>query len=293
MKRPPGHRIAAATVNHNTSHFVELMLRSLYLTNDLSGIDLHVVVLDNNSDDEHLPELEAYLGHQGIPLIQTGFDNSLAPEKHGAALDAFVQAHDDCSHYLFLDSDIWFIEENTVPTMLRELLGSPPSVFANQARIYGYYAHRVIEGRDGLPGFGDVDQIPPWQVSCCGSEYTAHPARRCSPACTLVANIPVFRRVVDTIGLGRAMGFKVGTAIYYDTFSLMTHVMATHGKRFIVSSRRVNHFTQTGYQLEARSTKDSNCLAMLNELRAGRGMELSLFRESDWGKPAGRVGEDR
>jgi hypothetical protein len=287
--RSAGYRIAAATVNHNTSHFVELMLRSLYLTNDLSGIDLHVVVLDNSSDDEHLPELEAHLAQQGIGLIQTGFDNSLAPEKHGAALDAFVRAHDDCSHYLFLDSDIWFVEENTVPTMLRELLDSPPSVFANQARIYGYYAQRVIEGRDGVPGLGDVDGIPPWQVSCCGSEYSARLARRCSPACTLVANTPLFRRVVDTIGLGRAMSFQVGTATYYDTFGLMTRVMATHGRRFIVSSRRVNHFTQTGYQPEARSTKDRDCLAMLNELRAGRGMELPLFRESDWRKPAGKT----
>jgi len=30
--------------------------------------------------------------------------------------------------------------------------------------------------------------------------------------------------------------------------------------------------------------KDSNCLAMLKELRAGRGMEINLFRESDWRK---------
>jgi len=80
------------------------------------------------------------------------------------------------------------------------------------------------------------------------------------------------------------MGFEVGSAKYYDTFSLMTHVMATHDLRFIVSSKRVNHFTMTGYQPEARGLKDSNCLTMLKELRAGRGMEINLFRESDWRK---------
>lgn len=277
-------RIYGVTVNHNTSHFVELMLRTLFLTNDLGGIDFHMVVLDNSSDDEGLEQLRSYLSDQGISLIQTGFDNTLAPEKHGAALGSFVEEHDDCTHYLFLDSDMWFVEDNTVPTMLSELLESPPAVFANQARIYGYYAYRVIEGRDGIPGVGDVDDFPTWQVSCYDTVYSTRLARRCSPACSLVANTPIFRKVVKIIGLGRAMGFEVGTARWYDTFSLMTHVMATHGLHFIVSSKRINHFTMTGYQPEARALKDQNCLTMLNELRAERGMGIGLFRESDWKK---------
>lgn len=281
-------KIYAVTVNHNTSHFVELMLRTLFFTNDLSSIDFHMFVLDNSSDDEYLGHLKAYLSDQRIPLIQTGFDNSLAPEKHAAAFDSFVEEYDDCTHYLFLDSDMWFVENNTIPTMLSELLESPPSVFANQARIYGYYAHRVIEGRDGNPGVGDVDDFPTWQVSCYDTEYATRLVRRCSPACSLVANTPVFRKVVEIIGLGRAMGFEVGSAKWYDTFSLMTHVMATHDLRFIVSSKRINHFTMAGYQPEARGLKDSNCLTMLEELRAGRGMEINLFRESDWKKQVER-----
>jgi hypothetical protein len=279
-------RIYGVTVNHNTSHFVELMLRTLFFTNALDSIDLHLFVLDNGSDDAYLDQLQAYLAEQRIPLIQTGFDNALAPEKHGAAFDAFVQEYADCTHYLFLDSDIWFVEENTIPTMLGELLESPPSVFANQARIYGYYAYRVIEGRDGQPGAGDVDDLPTWQVSCYNTAYAARLVRRCSPACSLVANTPVFRKVVETIGLGRAMSFEVGSAKWFDTFSLMTHVMDTHGLRFIVSSKRINHFTMTGYQSEARGLKDRDCLTMLEELRAGRGMEIDRFQESDWKKPA-------
>jgi hypothetical protein len=133
-----------------------------------------------------------------------------------------------------------------------------------------------------------VDDFPTWQVSCAGTEYTTRLARRCSPVCTLVANTPVFRKVVDVIGLGRAMGFEVGTARWYDTFNLMTHVMATHDLRFIVSSKRVNHFTMTGYQPEARGLKDENCLTMLKELRAGREMGIDLFRESDWKEPGER-----
>ena len=283
-------RIYGVTVNHNTSHFAELMLRTLFHTNDLSGIDFHLFALDNSSDDETLSQLTAYLADQHIPLLQTGFDSSLAPEKHGAAFDRFVEEHDDCTHYLFLDSDIWFVENDTIPTLVQELLASPPSIFANQAKIYGYYAHSVIEGRDGQPGIGDVDDFPTWQISCSGTDYTTRLVRRCSPACCLIANTPVFRKVVATVGLGRAMGFEVGSARWYDTFSLMTHVMATHDLSFIVSSKRINHFTMTGYQPEARGLKDSNCLTMLEDLRAGRGMQIDLFRESDWRKPADEKG---
>lgn len=205
-------RIYGVTVNHNTSHFVELMLRTLYFVNDVSGIDYHMIVLDNNSDDEYLEQLKAYLSDQNIPLIPTGFDSTFAPEKHGTAFDSFVEKYDDCTHYLFLDSDMWFVEDNTIPTMLSELLESPPSVYANQARIYGYYAYRVIEGKDGVPGAGDVDGFPTWQVSCYGTDYTTRLVRRCSPVCSLVANTPVFRTVVKVIGLGRAVGFEVGSA---------------------------------------------------------------------------------
>ena len=280
-----GTTIYAVTVNHNTSPFVELMLRTLFHTNDLGDVDLQLFVLDNDSHDEGLHQLQAYLARRDIPLIPSGFDSSFAPEKHAAAYDRFVAQHDGCSHYLFLDSDMWFVEENTIPVMLSELLEAPSSVFANQARIYGYYAHRVIEGRDGVPGVGDVDDYPTWQVTWADSDYTARLARRCSPVCSLVGNSVVFRRVVETIGLGRAVTFEVGRAKYFDTFSLMTYTMATHGMRFIVSSKRANHFTMTGYQPEARGLKDSNCLTMLEELRSGRGMDLDLFREPDWRKP--------
>jgi len=118
---------------------------TLFYTNDLSDIDLEIAVLDNGSNDEHRGQLKTYLADQGIPLIQTGFDNSVAPQKHGVALTNFVLENDGCTHYLFLDSDMWFVEEDTIPTMLAELVESPPDIFGCQARISGFYAHRIIE----------------------------------------------------------------------------------------------------------------------------------------------------
>ena len=273
------YHIKAVTVNQDTSHFVELMLRTLFYTNDLNGIDLEIVVLDNGSDGEHLEQLQTYLADQGVPLLQTGFDNSVAPQKHGVALSNFVLENDDCTHYLFLDSDMWFVEEDTIPTMLAELVESPPDVFGCQAQIFGFYAHRIIE-RQGYEfdsrWHGEVER------TFEDARFTLVLANRCSPVCSLIANTPVFRRVVEIIGLGRAASFGVGEGAYYDTFGLMTHVMATHDLSFIVSSKRINHFTETTYVPERRAPKNRDCLKLLRELRAGRGMALDLFWDSDW-----------
>lgn len=233
-------------------------------------------VLDNGSDDAGLAQLETYLAEQEIAFLQTGFDNSLAAEKHGVALEQFVLENSDSTYFLFLDSDIWFVEENTVATMLDELIQADDAVFANQAQIYGYYAHRVIEGED--------TEAHAWTLRYYETDYVAQAYRRCSPVCSLVKSTALFQTMVEQIGLGRAIRFGVGTATYYDTFGLMTGVMATHGLRFEVSSKTVNHFTMTSYHEEGRGIKDKNCLSMLAELRAGRGLELALFRGAEWGK---------
>ncbi len=281
-------KITAVTLNHDTSHFVELMLRTLFITNDLSGVDIKFVVLDNASDDEHLQELLLFLESRGIPFIQTGLDHQVAVEKHGIALNHFVQANPDCTHYLFLDSDMWFVERNTIPVMLGELAAAPASIFANQARIYGYYAGRVIEGKDGVAGQGDLDATT-WETVCGNpvvpeTHYTTHWKSRCSPVCSLIANTPIFQKVVDTVGLNPAISFGAGEAGHYDTFGLMTHVMATHGFHFIVSSKTIHHFTQAAYVPELRAPKDRDCLKMLGELRSGRGMGMETFYLSDWVK---------
>jgi hypothetical protein len=274
--------ICAVTVNHNTSQFVELMLRTLFLTNDLSGLRLAATVLDNRSDDAPGAELRAYLAERGIPLVQTGFDAAVAPEKHGAALADFVGARQECSHFLFLDADIWFIEPDTVPAMLRELADAPAGTFAVQARIQGYYAGRTIEGRDGVPGASDAAEYAAPAATFDGRIYAQTVAPRCSPVCCLVANTPVFRRVVAGVGLSPACRFGVGRLRFYDTFGLMTEVMATHGQGFAVSSKSVNHFTQAASMPELRPPKERDCQLLLDDLRAGRGMGRENFYTSDW-----------
>ncbi len=276
--------IQAVTVNHNTSHFVELLVRTLVLTSDLSTLDLQMTVLDNASDDEHVITLTSYLDTQHITVTQTGFDTSVAVEKHGIALESFVQHHPACTHYLFLDPDIWFVEPDTIRTMLDELISAEPSIFANQARIAGYYAGRLIEGRDATSGTDPYLEQPVSPIICGNRQYDTCVASRCSPVCSLVTNTPLFRRVVETVGLSPALRLRVDQATYYDTFSLMTHVMATHDKQAMVSAKTINHFTQVAYEPEYRPPKDRDCLLMLQDLRAGCGITGGIFFESAWVK---------
>jgi hypothetical protein len=278
----PAPHIRAVTVNHGTSAFVELLLRTLFLTTDLSRVPLSVTVLDNQSGDPARAGLERYLAAQQIAIVQTGHDEAIAGEKHGAALAAFVAAHTDCTHYLFLDADMWFIEPHTLATMLEELAYAPANTFAVQARIRGYYAGREIEGRDGIPGASDAASLP-WRTLKIGDRsYAEVVMPRCSPVCCLVANTPAFRQTVSAVGLTPAYRLNVATAHFYDTFGLMTAMMAAHGQGFIVSARSVNHFTQVSYLPEHREVKDKDCAFLLDELRAGRGIGHPRFLESDW-----------
>src|SRR5215510_11939007 len=120
-------------------------------------------------------------------------------------------------------------EEISFATMLHELDSAGPDVFANQARIAGYYAGRIIEGQHGIPGVGDP---PTRHTSYNGQPYITSILPRCSPVCYLVKNTPLFRRVVEIIGLTPARRLHLDRELYYDTFGLMTAVMRTHDQRF-------------------------------------------------------------
>src|SRR5438045_9001824 len=115
-------KILGVTVTHNGSQFVELMLRTLFATNDLSGFNFEMNVLDNKSAPTALPALSEYLTSHGISLTATGGRYYVAAEQHGAALTDFIARRPDPTHYLFLDADMWFIEPNTIGTMLTELM---------------------------------------------------------------------------------------------------------------------------------------------------------------------------
>jgi hypothetical protein len=79
----PLHHIEAVTVNHNTSRYMELMLRSLFARHP-SSLDLSVTIFDNVSQDD-ATGLRAYAESKGIPIVQSGFTTETENNSHGGA----------------------------------------------------------------------------------------------------------------------------------------------------------------------------------------------------------------
>lgn len=233
------YKIEAVSVNHNTSRYMELMLRSL-LAHHPAGLNLSVTVMDNASTDD-TSELLAYTKSQGIPFRQSGFSTQTVNNSHGEVLRKFVLEHPDCTHYLFLDPDVCFLEDHTLDGMLAEL--------EDNAKGFGIGPRMSWDG---------VEEIPKEARAANPDICDA----RLHPCCALVKNTPLFQCVVREIGLSSAKYLYAEGDELADTFKLMTKVMKTHGLEHIISSKMVLHFFCVSYFFEA--------VAQWTEMKANR-----------------------
>jgi hypothetical protein len=198
-----------------------------------------------------MSDLIAYSNNQNIPIIQTGFTTETKNNSHGEILSRLVFEKPDCSHYLFLDSDVCFIEENTTNTMLNELENTPDA--------FG------IGPRMSWDGLGEIPVIYRKEnPDICDA--------RLHPCCALVKNTSIFRSAVEELGLSCVKYLWANEEEYFDTLKLMTRVMRTHGLRHIKSAKMVLHFFCVSYIWEpsehCREGKDSRRDELLAELRA-------------------------
>jgi hypothetical protein len=216
--------IQAVVVNHNTSQYTELMLRSLFVRHQ-DSLDFSVTVFDNGSQDDKAM-LEEYARDKRVFLLPSGFQLKTAFNSHGEILRRFVLEHPDCVYYLFLDTDTCFIENDTIDTMIEEL--------ENDSSAFG------IAPR--LSSNGEVE---------ISSEYWDKVYHsRLHPCCALVKNTSLFRQVVENIGFSCVKYLWASREEYLDTFQLMTTVMKTHSFRHILSSKMVLHFFSVSYDWE-------------------------------------------
>ena len=150
----------------------------------------------------------------------------------GKILSKFVLEHPDCLYYLFLDTDTCFIQHDTIDTMIGEL-NQEPFAFGIGPRLSSNGEMEIEQGyREKI--------------------Y----ASRLHPCCALVKNIPVFRRVVEAVGLSCVQNLLARGEEYLDTLELASRVMKTHGYRHIVSSKMVLHFFSVSYDWEAREVME-------------------------------------
>jgi hypothetical protein len=238
------YHIEAVTVNHSTSAYMELMLRSLFARHT-PDLDLALTVFDNASEDD-TAGLRAYAERMGVPIIPSGFTTSTLNNSHGEILRRFVLEQPHCTHYLFLDSDVCFVEDNMLGHMLDEL-EADPTAFAVSPRM-------SWDGAAELP-----EELWP-------NVYES----RLHPCCALVKNTELFRRVVTDIGLSCMKYLWADREEYLDTFQLMTRVMGTHGLRYLRSSAMILHFFCVSYDWDPDHFKQEKARrrdALLTDLR--------------------------
>jgi hypothetical protein len=188
---------------------------------------MSITLFDNASQDD-MTELQTYAEAMGIPMVQSGFTTQTELNSHGEILSRFVLEHPRGTHYLFLDADVCFVQQDTLHVMLEELEESD-GAFGIGAR---------------MARWGGVVEIPQeYRDRLYGS--------RLHPCCALVKNTELFRRVVKKIGLSGVKYCWARGEEYLDTFELMTKVFKTHGLRHVLSSKMVIHFFSVSYDQDA------------------------------------------
>jgi hypothetical protein len=256
--------VRAIIVNHNTSLFAELALRSLMWShaND-SNIDLVVSVLDNHSADADLDRLKRACVEHGAEFALSRWpveDKTL--NTHGDVLRDFVLRHDDADRFLFVDSDIDFEEAGAVSTLVADL-EEDDELWAVQARF------KFSEARDGPGGSLDIwagrpialkvgRAIDRWDdVNVLDGSIQ----RRCHPGATLCANTRLFRRVAEVIGFSTAVRLSGDSEHggFFDTLGLASAAMATSGKRYALSRATVHHFFMASYDDQHKEARRIEC----------------------------------
>ncbi len=280
--------IEACIVNHNTSPYAELALRSLVAMHAAPGgpAELRVTVVDNHSTDEGFSELESAAREVGATLERSRWPAARSwVNSHGDVLRNFVLTHPDPDYFLFVDSDIVFDRPNGVWTMLREALENPEA-WAVQARFHW------MEQHDGLGSSLDIwagQEQRVWvgmREGRTGHDYPIIGLRkkRCHPGCTLIANSPAFRRVSEVVGLSGAVVVSQDPEIagFHDTLGLASQAMSVQGLRYILSEAAVVHFFYVSYESdpEIAAGKLADCRRRLEVLRHG---SASPVAPGPWG----------
>jgi hypothetical protein len=266
-------RIEACIVNHNTSEFAELAVRTLAGTHTewLTSGRLGVTVVDNHSSDSGLTDLKVACSEHSIGFCKSAWPATGSPlvNTHGDVLRDFVAEYVAATHFLFIDADVYFLTQDTVGTMLDEMTNHP-DVWAIQARF------AWAEENRGRGSSLTLEAGPTQQLQACIDGASAGPFAgrykpRCHPALALVTNTRTFRKVADIIGLSAAVIIAAdpSTAGFADTFGLTSLVMQTHNLRHALSEVTVGHYYGVSYNDPDQPVdgKIADCRRRLAELR--------------------------
>ena len=248
--------VRVVLVNHNTSRYAELALRSLLRLN--ADVDLDVTIVDNASVDDTAP-LSSWAAAHGIAIRPSGFTTESAANTHGEVLRTFVLDSPAVDSFLFLDADACFLEPGTVRQMQDRLTASA-DLFAVQAEMRLFVTEAL----------GLHPRRPDHLVGADGSRRRLFD--RPHPFCLLVRDSAPFRAVVEHIGLSTATRHAASPDLAgsYDTFGLAAAAMRTHGQDWVVAGGPVLHYTQAAERRDPEDLmklKDEDCARRLAAFR--------------------------
>jgi glycosyltransferase involved in cell wall biosynthesis len=268
--------VEAVIVNHNTSLFAELAVRSLVASVEQGepASDLRITVVDNHSTDdvaalqEVIHETGATFERSRWPVSETAFNS------HGDVLRDFVLARPDADFFLFVDSDIDFESPAAVQTMLAEL-DDDRSLWAVQARFVWPEENQgegasldIWAGRSFEARVSDVGWDPDALTPVSGAIH-----RRCHPGATLVRATPLFRAVAERIGFSSlvVVGGDPDVAGFYDTFGMASAFLGVSGYEYALSDVRVHHFFMASYDKVHVEAREVDCRQRLSRFTTRRG----------------------
>ncbi|MEV6287016.1 glycosyltransferase family A protein [Kribbella sp. NPDC051770] len=273
-------RICVLTVNHATTPYAELLLASLQHHHDRD--DLDVVVLDNSSTD--LDRLDRF---PTVQVVQTGYTTTRTLTTHGEILRDAVLARPAYDAFLFVDCDVCFVVDGTIDALAAEL-AADPEAFAVQARWFTHDGGELpASGEDSHPTTYIRESVrrSPDDEWSDPAEYSVEMrlTDRVHPFCALIRNDDAFRRTVEHLGLSPAVVQAERGGKWWDTLGLLTQVMKTHGKHWVLSEQGVIHFGNVSWSSDWAVEK-----------AAARDRLLARYSpEAGLGEAAGqRVGED-
>ena len=272
--------IEAIITNHNTSALAEVALLSLAsTTRSLDCATLNVTVTDNWSTDG-VDRLKRTADLVGATFTTTRWPHagnaaSVTIDSLGDVWRDFVLPRDECDYYLFIDSDIEFIDDATVSTMLDTFLSHEGlwAVAADMVRsdslpldtvsgrlpradeVLEFAVERTKGGRQGssrkvLYGLshpsgaivpGNVDERVARPMGVAEEPDGGH--LKCPSQCTLIARTDIFDTASRVIGFSPVLLLSGDTDLagWYDDFALMTRVMQAAGYRYTTAATTVRH----------------------------------------------------
>ncbi|MFZ9858968.1 MAG: hypothetical protein ACO3F2_11625 [Roseiflexaceae bacterium] len=245
--------ITAISVNHNTSAYMELMLRSFDAMHNVSPITTWVLYDNASSDDT--TALTSYIAQRGTQLQPSGYTTQTTHNSHGHLLQRGFLLNSSADYVVLLDADVVFTQPDTIQRLIAELEMRPMCWAAATAPSWDGVQHIPTDARSGNPDICDA---------------------RLHPSCAVIRNTPVVRHAIEIFGFNTVDYHWPERAEYLDTTKLLTRVLLTHGLTHHVSSEViVKHYFCTSYEWDDPETKAHK--------QADRDRRLAILRNTSSG----------